>query len=138
MRNLTTDSPASELVINADGSWTAMVPVTTGLNRIEARARAHDGSEARAEVTVQYAPGVASPTLPRELVAQRNRMLEQRLLELKRDRLAVEREQADQTRRELLIEIDGERERARQRAEQQRRELDLDVERRDDGPSAVH
>ena len=43
--------------------------------------------------------------IPTRLIADRNRLLEQRLLELKRERITAEREQADRTRRELLLEI---------------------------------
>ena len=66
--------------------------------------------------------------LPRELMAQRNRLLEQRLVELKRGRIAAEQERADAARKELLLEIERERHKAHERAEQQRKELDLEVE----------
>ena len=78
VRNLTTGEPASELITSADGSFSALVPVQHGRNRIRVLARANDGSDATAEVTVDYVPGVKTRTLPRELMGQRNRLLEQR------------------------------------------------------------
>jgi hypothetical protein len=105
------------------------VPLQAGKNRIEALARTDDGQEARAEVLLQYAPGAPPPSLPRELVTQRNRLLEKRLVELKRERVAAEREQAESMRREILVEIDRERAAAKERAERQRKELELEAER---------
>jgi hypothetical protein len=128
IRNLTTDEPASELITNADGTFSALVPLAKGRNRIQVVARANDGSDAHAEVTVNYVPGVDTRTLPRELMGQRNRLLERRLIELKRGRIASEQERADTTRMELLLEIERERQKARERAEQQGKELDLEVE----------
>jgi hypothetical protein len=128
VRNATTGEPAMELTSSADGSFGALVPVAVGKNRIEVVARASDGAEARAEVTVAFAPGAPRPPLPRELVAQRNRLLEQRLVEIKRERLGTERAAVEQTRKELEIEIDRERQAAQERAAQQRKELDLEVE----------
>ena len=101
-------------------------------NRIRVLARASDGSEATAEVNIDYAPGVETIMLPRELIAQRNRLLEQRLVELKRGRIAVEQERADTARKELLLEIEQERAKAQKRAAQQRKELDLEVEAEED------
>jgi hypothetical protein len=128
IQNLTTEAPASELLTNADGTFSALVPVKEGYNRIQVLARASDGSEAIAEVTLNYAPGVETIMLPRELMAQRNRLLEQRLVELKRGRIAAEQERADEARKELRLEIERERAQANERAEQQRKELDLEVE----------
>ena len=112
VRNLTTGEPASELITSADGTFSALVPVEKGRNRIQVVARANDGSDANAEVTVNYVPGVDTRTLPRELMGQRNRLLEQRLVELKRGRIAAEQERADTARKELLFEIEQERRQA--------------------------
>ena len=61
-------------------------------------------------------------------MSQRNRLLEQRLVELKRGRMAAEQEVADEARKELRLEIERERSKAQERAERQRKELDLEVE----------
>ena len=132
VRNATTGEPASHLESNADGSFGALVPVATGRNRIEVVARAVDGSEARGEVTVAYAAGAPRADLPTPLIAQRNRLLEQRLLELRRGRVETEREAAEATRRELEIQIEREREEASRRADEQRKRLDLEVLRGDE------
>jgi len=128
IQNLTTGAPASQLLTNADGTFSALVPLEEGHNRIQVTARASDGLEATTETTLDYAAGVHTVTLPREHMAQRNRLLEQRLIELKRGRIAAEQEVVDTARKELLLEIEREREAAQQRADQQRKELDLEVE----------
>jgi hypothetical protein len=128
VRNLTNEAPATELITNADGSFSALVPVEVGHNRIQIVARASDGSDATTEITLDYAPGVETIGMPRELMAQRNRLLEQRLIELKRDRIAAEQVRADETRKELQLEIERERAKAEERAAQQRKELELEVE----------
>jgi len=128
IQNLTTGAPASEVITNADGSFSGLVPVQEGHNRIQVAARASDGSAVTAEITVSYARGVDSVLLPRELMAQRNRLLERRLVELRRGRIAAEQERVDAARKELLIDIERERREAEARAEQQRKELDLEVE----------
>jgi len=128
VENLTTGKAASGLLTNADGTFSALVPVETGHNRIRVTARAVDGLEATTEITLDYAPGVETVMLPRELMIQRNRLLEQRLIELKRGRIAAEQEVADAARKDLLLEIERERSKAQERAAQQRKELDLEVE----------
>jgi hypothetical protein len=135
VRNLTTGAAAQQIATNADGSWTALVPLESGLNRLEAVAKATDGRTVKRELSVHYAPGSPNPYLPEELIAQRNRLLEQRLVELKRERLQAERQRADQTRRELLLEIDRERAAAKQRADDQRKALELEPEREDSTPA---
>jgi len=126
--NLTTGEAATELRIQADGSYGALVPVRTGLNRIRVLARASDGSETTAEISVGHAKGVKPVRLPRELVALRNQLLQERLLSLKRGRIAAERDEVERTRKELLLEIREERARAQDRAAQQTKDLQLEVE----------
>lgn len=128
LTNRTTDSPADQVQLNVDGSWTALVPLEVGRNEIEVVARADDGRIARQTITLQHAPGEADPTVPRELVGKKNRLLERKLLELRRGRIATEREAAEQARKELQVEIERERAKAAERAERQRKELDLDVQ----------
>jgi hypothetical protein len=59
--------------------------------------------------------------LPAELVPRQNALLEARLR-------ALRAEQVDRVRRELILEIAAEREKAQQRALQQRKELRIEVE----------
>jgi hypothetical protein len=118
VRNTTSDEPAHEVQLHADGSWEALVPLAVGKNRLEVRARSSRGDEARAELVVHYAPGSARAAVPAELVARYNRLLQDRLL-------ALGAEQREAVRRELILEIERERASALARAEAQRKELDL-------------
>lgn len=131
--NLTTKSDAHLVQTHADGSWNALVPVEVGKNRLRVKALSTDGAEAEAEILVNYAPGSADPVLPTELVSRRNRLLEQRLVELRRARLDEERAAAEETRRELRLEMERERAAAAERAAEQRKELELEVDDLDAG-----
>jgi hypothetical protein len=133
VRNLTTGQDAFEVRSHADGSWDALVPLQTGKNELEVVAHAGDGSEARETRVVHYAPGAANPYLPEALVAKRNELLEQRLIELRRGRMDAERAAADQARRDLQLEIERERAAAGDAAERQRKELELEVD--EDAPA---
>ncbi len=128
-KNLSTGATAKNVAINADGTFGALVPLQAGLNRIEVSAVADDGSKASQIVQVSYVPGTAAPALPHELLALRNRLLEQKLLELRRERTEVELEAAERTRKELALEIERERAQANEQAERQRKELQLEVEK---------
>ncbi len=126
IKNLTNGAPATETIVNADGSFGALVPVQPGLNRLEVVATATDGTSTKAEVTVSFAPGAPSPSLPRELVAMRNRLLERRLIAIKRGRIETERKAAEDARKDLEIKIKSEREQAQTDAERQRRNLRIE------------
>jgi hypothetical protein len=126
IRNVTNGETATETIVNADGSFGALVPVQPGLNRLEVLAKATDGTSTKAEVTVSYAPGAPSATLPRELVAMRNRLLERRLIAIKRGRIETERKAAEEARKDLEIKIKSEREKAESDAERQRRSLRIE------------
>jgi hypothetical protein len=129
LKNLSTGETAKQVLVNHDGSFGGLVPLQAGLNRIEVAAVADDGSKAQQIVQVSYVPGTASPALPRELLAMRNRLLEQKLVELRRERANVESESVERTRKELAVEIERERAKANEQAERQRKELQLEVEK---------
>jgi hypothetical protein len=135
VRNSTLDRPATELVQKADGGFGALVPVQAGRNVIEVWARASDGTEARAQVAIQFLAGASPTATPPALVSLRNQLLEKRIVTLRRDRIEAERERQEETRRKLELEI--ERERAEQRAATQRRELKIEPvpEGADDEPA---
>jgi len=120
VRNTSSDQAAHEVRLHGDGSWEALVPLRVGKNRLEVRARARDGEEARETLLVHYAPGSASPILPAELLARHNELLQRRLL-------ALGAEQRETIRRELILEIERERASALERAAAQRKELDLRI-----------
>jgi hypothetical protein len=128
VRNLTTGRDADEVKLALDGTWTALVGLKVGRNRIEVTARASDGSEARREIELQHAPDAALPEVPPGLVASRNLLLEARLQTLKQVGLGIERERDEQTRRDLALQIEEERRQAQERAARQRRELRLEAE----------
>jgi hypothetical protein len=128
VRNTTTGQEAFEVRSHADGSWDALVPLAVGRNELEVVARASDGAEARETRVVHYAPGSANPYLPEALVAKRNDLLEQRLIELRRGRVEAERAAAEDARKELQLEIERERAAATEAADRQRKELELEVE----------
>ncbi len=126
--NRTTGAAAEYQVQNPDGSFSALLPMKEGRNVLEVFARSTDGSEARADVAVKFlASGEAQALSPR-LVAQRNRLLENRLADLKRKRLSLETERDEDVRHELEIEIEKERAAARERSEAAKRRLDIRVE----------
>lgn len=129
VRNKTRGRMADNLITNPDGSFSALVSVAEGENVLEAYARATDGTEARCDVTVKFLKGAATPELSPRLLAQRNRLLENRLLELQRRRVEIQTEQDEEVRREIQVEIEREREKARVATEAKRKEIELSVER---------
>jgi len=127
VRNATTGRDADEVEVGPDGSFRALVPLAPGKNTIEVVARASDGSERAESIVLQHAPDAEPPEAPPEYLAARNALLEKRLTALKQVNVDLDRERADQARRELLLEIDRERAAALERAAAQRRELRLEA-----------
>jgi hypothetical protein len=128
VRSLTTGEEAKPFRSSADGSWGGFVKIEPGKNRIEIRARAADGTEASRVLEVRVEPEAESPPIPKDLVVQRNRLLEECLRDVKRVRLTAEEERAEQIRKELMVEIERERAQALERAAEQRKKLEIDVE----------
>ncbi len=126
VRNKTTGAPASQLISNADGSFSALLDMKEGDNTIEVFARSTDGTEGRREVNVKFLAGAKTQELSPRMVAQRNRLLENRLLDLQRRRVEIQAEANEDVRRELQVEIQKEREKAQEKV---RRELELNVEK---------
>ena len=128
IKNLTTKKPASYKIMNADGSFSALVPMKPGMNTLEVYARATDGTERTQRVKVKYVEGAGTPAMDPRLIAQRNRLLENRLTELKNRRLEIQTERDESVRQELKDQIARERATAEERAKEMRRELELEVE----------
>jgi len=126
VHNRTIDRAATELVQKADGGFGALVPVQPGRNLIEVWARASDGTEARAQVAIEYLAGASPIATPPALVSLRNQLLEKRIVTLRRDRIAAAREHQEEVRRELELQIERERSAAEERAATQRRELKIE------------
>lgn len=129
IRNLSNGRSATVKELNADGSFGALVPIATGKNRIDVVAYASDGSEAHREVTVLYAPDAPRVQVPAPYVAQHNRLVQRRLVEIRRGDLDLAQHKAEVARKELRVEIDRERAAAEARAAAQKKELDLEIEK---------
>ena len=126
--NKTTRQKATHVIKNADGSFSALVPMKPGMNTIEVYARATDGMSSRKRIRLKYVESAGPQVLDARLMAQRNRLLENQLLELKRRRLEIQTERDEKVRQELMIEIERERQAAFEKAREQRRELEIEVE----------
>lgn len=129
VRNKTTGELASQLISNADGSFSGLLEMREGDNVIEAYARSTDGTSGRREITVRFLAGAEAQVLTPRMVAQRNRLLENRLLDLQRRRLDIQTEADEEIRRDLQVEIEQEREKAKAASERMRKEIELSVER---------
>ena len=131
VRNTTNGKVADYLNKNADGTFSALLPMEEGENMLEVYARSTNDTEARRSIRVVFLPNAEVQELSPRLVAQRNRLLENRLLDLQRRRLQIETESDDDLRQGLSVEIEKERKEASQRAEDQRKQLEIRVEDRD-------
>ncbi len=128
VHNKTTSDPASYLVRSPDGSFSALLPMREGSNTIEVYARAVDGTETRRFVRVRFLADAEMQQLDARLTAQRNRLLENRLLDLKRRNLEISEERDEDVRRDLMVEIARERAIAEEKSLERRRQLEIDVE----------
>lgn len=120
VRNSTTDQVASYANQNADGTFSALVPMREGVNTVEVYARSTDGTEARRRLDLKFLADAGVQELSPRLLAQRNRLMENRLMDLRRKSMEI--------REDLKSEIAREREAAEQRAEEERKALELEVE----------
>jgi hypothetical protein len=126
LENVSSGANAELVTLLPDGSWNGLVPLVPGRNEIRAVARTVDGAEIEGRVAIQYLPGASDPALPAGLLPRRTALLERKLIELQRGRLEIEREAAQQARKELLVELENERKAAEERAERQRKDLELE------------
>jgi hypothetical protein len=131
LRNLSKKVDAAYFRSTADGSWAGLVELDPGKNLLEVLARASDGTASTRTLEVVMEPGAPAASVPEELAAQRNWLLEECLREVKRVRLTAEQERAEQVRKDLLVEIERERAKARERAADQRKRLELEVDEED-------
>ncbi len=134
LESLTTGKPAEHFRMTADGSWAGFMRMELGENKIKVQARASDGTEAAETVSVTMVKEAPDPPVPSQLVVARNRLLETCLRSLKQVRVSVEQQRAEQIRKELLVEIERERNEARKRADEQRKRLELEVEEEEPAP----
>ncbi len=125
IRNKTTRAPAAYKIQNADGTFSALVPMREGKNTVEVYARSTDGSEAVKRIKLRFLADAEVQSLSPRLLAQRNRLMENRLQDLKHRRMEIQIERDEAVRRDLMLEIEKEREEAEARA---RRQLQVEVE----------
>ncbi len=131
VRNKTNGKVADYLSKNADGTFSALLPMEEGENVLEVYARSTNDTEARKSIRVVFLPNAKVQELSPRLVAQRNRLLENQLLDLQRRRLQIETERDDEVRQALSVEIEKERKEAHELAEDQRKQLEIRVEDRE-------
>ena len=129
VRNKTTGKLADYVVPNPDGTFSALLPMNEGKNTLEVYARSTDGTEGRREVTVSFLAGAEAQELSPRMMAQRNRLLENRLLDLQRRNIEIKADADEETRRQLKVEIEDERKKAQERSEKMRREVEVSVEK---------
>jgi hypothetical protein len=116
VRNLTTGEPAQRIRVAPDGSWSALVALREGENRIEVSASTLGGDPVRAERVLIGRPG-AGQALPEALGEHRRMLLEDRLARLQQRVLELSK----QVRRDLVEQMERTR---------TRKEVELDVEER--------
>jgi len=131
LNNLTTGDAADPFRVTADGSWGGFIKLAPGANQIEVTALSDDGSEGTKFITLNFSPEAPEQSIPRALTTQRNRLLEDCLVNLKQVRMKTEERRNDEVRRELKLEIERERAQARQRAEDQSKRLDISIEEKE-------
>jgi hypothetical protein len=81
VRNLTTSEQSDNVLIDAYGAFSAIVPLREGSNELEVFARARSGSEDRERFTVVYRRQPGLPVLPVRALERRARLLEERVRE---------------------------------------------------------
>ena len=126
--NQTTGAEADYLTQSADGRFTALLNMQEGRNRIEVFARATDGSQMRREISVEFVPGAEAQQLSLREIAQRNRLLANRLRDLKHRRMELQTERDERVRQELQAEIEQQREAAEQKTAEMRKRLEIEPE----------
>ena len=130
VRNKTTGKMADYTVPEPDGSFTSLVPMQEGKNTVEVYARSTDGTDGRREVTVSFLAGANPQELTPHQLAQRNRLLENRLLDLQRRNVEIQAEAKEDIRRELQVEIEKERKAAEESAAKVRKDVQVSVEKK--------
>jgi hypothetical protein len=83
---------------------------------------------------VRFLGNAQVQALSPRLVAQRNRLLENRLLDLQRRRVQIETDAAEEVRRDLQLEIQAERKAAEKKSEEAKKRLDIRVEKGEPKP----
>jgi hypothetical protein len=123
VRNLTTDELAQRMRMGSDGSWSALVRVREGRNRIEVTVSVAGAGRARQELILIGRAGAGPQEVPESLAQHRRMLLEDRLARLQQKILEL----AEALRQRLVDEMTEVR---------TRKELELGVE--SEAPGAAH
>jgi len=126
IKNKTTNAPADYLLRNADGTFSALIKMNEGMNEVEVYARSTDGTEGTRNLKVRFLESAEPQALDPALVTQRNRLMENALMDLKRERLEIETERDEKARKDLKLKIEEERASAQERARKVRIETEED------------
>jgi hypothetical protein len=105
VRNATTSSEAEAVMLEADGRFCAMLSLADGENLLEVEATDAAGRSTTREVRVRRGEGGRPPVLSPRLAKWETRLLENRLLDLYREELALGRARAAE-RRSLEVRMD--------------------------------
>jgi hypothetical protein len=132
LESTTTGEPANPFRTTADGSWAGLLQMRPGTNQVRVKARSDDGVEVSKSLNVSFVPEAKTSPVPKAFVARRNRLLEDCLREAKRLRLEAVRAHQEKVRRDLRVEIERERAKARRRADEQRKQLQIGVDEEDE------
>jgi hypothetical protein len=81
VKNLTLDKDSSDVLVDAYGTFSAIIPLAEGENSIEVFARSTTGAEKRERVSVTYRRDQAIATLPVRALERRGKLLEEKLRE---------------------------------------------------------
>jgi hypothetical protein len=114
--NVKTGKDAEYVLRNADGTFSALLDMSEGPNEVEVYAKATDGTEQRTRIALQFLKDGTAQDLSPSLLAQRNRLMQNRLADLRQRSIAVQTERDEEVRKELKLRIDEERKKAEERA----------------------
>jgi hypothetical protein len=128
VRNTTNGKLASPFRLTADGAWSGFLALENGANQLQVTARADDATSSQRALTLRLDPNAPDAPIPQDLVVHRNRLLEECLRNLKQVRVSAEQQAADKVRKQLMLDIEKERTKAKQRAAEQSKRLELGVE----------
>lgn len=111
VQNLTTGASAEHVLVDPDGSFSAMVVLRDGENLLEVRAVDSQGVSGQRRVPVRLVAGIRPRPLSARIEARRLRLLENQLRELQRRNLVIEVKRDESLRRRLELEIASARDR---------------------------
>lgn len=101
LRNLTTGRPADDTHLGADGSFSGIVELAEGTNRLEVRVGSGEGLESHVVFEVQLAAAAGSQKLTGRLLGRKTRLLEDKLATLQAETAEQRERRLDQLRAQI-------------------------------------